>query len=155
MAAPDTVRKKMLRQANSFSDLLLKLHNILKPFDSILIVIFLQLQQKTSPSRAIPSHIPATNGTLEHRRDVLQPASSPPPGAVSATSASLASLPTVRDRDRDRERERDRDSSGAGAGQTSGPTSIRREDSVDEAPPRDGKHSLLQFAVNHFRQSPE
>lgn len=48
--------------------------------------------------------------------------------------------PVPRERDRERERDRDRD----------------RDERRDQSTPQhDGRHPLLQFAVDHFRQSPE
>uniref|UniRef100_A0A2A4K4P4 Unconventional myosin-XV n=1 Tax=Heliothis virescens TaxID=7102 RepID=A0A2A4K4P4_HELVI len=46
-----------------------------------------------------------------------------------------------RDRDRDRDRERERE--------------LREERRDQSTPQHDGRHPLLQFAVDHFRQSPE
>lgn len=46
-----------------------------------------------------------------------------------------------RDRDKDRDRERERE--------------LREERRDQSTPQHDGRHPLLQFAVDHFRQSPE
>lgn len=54
-------------------------------------------------------------------------------------------IPRERDRDRERERERDRDRE----------RDMREERRDQSTPQHDGRHPLLQFAVDHFRQSPE
>ncbi|XP_049869603.1 unconventional myosin-XV [Pectinophora gossypiella] len=58
-----------------------------------------------------------------------------------AERRAQTSSPIPRDRERERERDRERD--------------MRDERRDQSTPQHDGRHPLLQFAVDHFRQSPE
>jgi hypothetical protein len=64
---------------------------------------------------------------------------------------ALASSPIPRERDRDRERERERDRDRDRERERD----MRDERRDQTTPQHDGRHPLLQFAVDHFRQSPE
>lgn len=64
-----------------------------------------------------------------------------------AQAASPPPRERERERERDRERERSRDRSRE--------REIRDERRDQSTPQHDGRHPLLQFAVDHFRQSPE
>ncbi|KAH9632091.1 hypothetical protein HF086_015295 [Spodoptera exigua] len=68
---------------------------------------------------------------------------------VERRAQTTSPVPRERDRERERERDRDRDRD------REREREMREERRDQSTPQHDGRHPLLQFAVDHFRQSPE